>query len=340
MGLTKLWILNGKKRVGEMSGNRVALNNKGIQFIEGEVNLIDVKNKEARAGNQRLPYDYLIIALGADYSPKSTPGFVKYAKDLYTESGCAEIRDTLQTFKTGSITVLVCGLPFKCPPAPYEASMIIDDVLRRNGVRDSVNLQVVTPEPYPIPLLGREAGDIVMKLLQERGIAYLPSQAVKEIRRDSVVTNAMEIQHDQLFGIPVHVAPSILTESGLANQTGWVPVDSLTLATNVPDVFAVGDCAAAKTPKGFMLPRAGATAEALGRVVAQNIIHEIRQEERIAKFDGNGVCFMEVGNEAAVAIRADFYAQPAPKWEAKPPSVEGYREKQRFLTDRMRAWFS
>ena len=340
MGLTKLWILNGTRDVGEHSGNRTTLTNRDIDFLEGEVNSIDLKNRNVRVGKQQLTYDYLIIALGADYSVGSTPGFAKNALNLYTESGCAEIRDVLQSFNSGTVTIVVCGLPFKCPPAPYEASMIIDDIMRKRGVRERIKLQVVTPEPHPLTILGPEAGKMVVRLLDERSIGYHPSHKVKEIQRKSVLTeDGEEIPHDLVLGIPVHVAPQVLKEADLLDQSGWVPVDSTTMATSTPHVYAVGDSAATKIPKGTLLPRAGVLAEAEGKVAARNIIREIEGKGELATFEGQGVCFMEVGGGKAAPINANFFAQPLPKWEFVPPSEEGFREKHRFLSERVEAWF-
>jgi len=340
MGLTKLWILNGRRQVGQNPGNRTLLAKRGINFVEGEVTAIDLANSKVRVGTERFTYDYLIIALGADYSLGSPKGLVRYAKNMYTESGCAEIRDQLSSLRGGTLTVLVCGLPFKCPPAPYEASMIIDDVLRKNGVRDKVKMQIVTPEAHPLGILGPEAGKKVTTLLESRGIAYYPSQNVKEIRQKSILTEeGNEIPHDAIFAIPIHVAPSVLKNSGLLDESGWIPVNSATLAIEIPKVYAIGDCAAPKTPKGPMLPRAGGLAEEQGKVVAQNIINEIQGAEKSAAFDGQGVCYMEAGNGIAAPVRANFYAQPDPKWEIGPPSRDGFRQKQNFLEDRMKAWF-
>ena len=340
MGLTKLWILNGRRQVGQNPGNRTLLAKRGINFVEGEVTAIDLANFKVRIGTERFTYDYLIIALGADYSLGSPKGLVRYAKNMYTESGCAEIRDQLSSLRGGTLTVLVCGLPFKCPPAPYEASMIIDDVLRKNGVRDKVKMQIVTPEAHPLGILGPEAGKKVTTLLESRGIAYYPSQNVKEIRQKSILTEeGNEIPHDAIFAIPIHVAPSVLKNSGLLDESGWIPVNSATLAIEIPKVYAIGDCAAPKTPKGPMLPRAGGLAEEQGKVVAQNIINEIQGAEKSAAFDGQGVCYMEAGNGIAAPVRANFYAQPGPKWEIGPPSRDGFRQKQNFLEDRMKAWF-
>jgi len=339
MGLTKLWVLDGTRAVGEGPGNRTLLSKAGIDFIEAVVTSIDPKRKLVQVGKRNLGFDYLIIALGADYSPSATVGFSKYAKNLYLESGCAEIRDILRSTVTGTITILVCGLPFKCPPAPYEATMIIDAFLRKRGVRDNVKLQIITPEPHPLTILGAEAGKVVTNLLEEKTIEYHPSEKVKEIRPKSVLTEVAEFSHDLVFGVPVHVVPSVIREAGLSDQSGWIPVDPKTLATQCAGVYAIGDCAGPKTPKGPLLPRAGILAEQQGKVVAGNLIHEILGDGKSDMFDGKGVCFMEVGGDRAAPVRANFYAEPNPKWELTPPSEDGLLEKRRFLEERMAAWF-
>jgi sulfide:quinone oxidoreductase len=339
MGLTKLWIINNSKIDSEVTGNRTTLNKYGINFLEGEVTEINLTEHNVRVGKQSVRYDYLVIALGADYSTTSTPGFANYAKNLYTESGCAEIRDILRSFRGGTVNIVVCGLPFKCPPAPYEASMIIDDVLRKNGVREKVKLRLITPEAHPLTILGPEAGKIVTRLLEDRQIEYNPQQKVAEIQRNMVVTESAKFQHDLVLAIPVHVAPSVLKESGLIDQTGWVPVNPATMATKIERVYAIGDNAGIKVLKGLLLPRAGVLAEGQGKVVGENILREIQGQKMTETFNGEGVCFMEVGDGQAAPLNANFYAQPAPKWEFIPPSKEGFQQKRQFLTERMRAWF-
>ena len=339
MGLTKLWILNGSRRVGENAGNRTALNNRGIDFIETEVVGIDIGNKKVRLRSQEMTYDFLIVALGAEYSTDSTPGLNRYAKNLYVESGCSEIRDLLRSFDNGTITILVCGLPFKCPPAPYEATFIIDSVLRSRGVRENVKLQIITPEPHPLTILGPDAGKKLTDLLRCREIEYHPGEKVREIRKNSTSTETGEYPHDLVLAVPVHVVPQILRDCGLVDQSGWVKVDPSTLKTTALDVFAVGDCAGPKTQKGALLPRAGILAEEQGKIVAKNIISRIKNSPETERFAGDGVCFMETGNGMAAPVRANFYAQPAPTWEFTPPSTKGFEEKNRFLKERMSHWF-
>ena len=341
MGLTKLWILDGRRQVGDKPGNRTRLAQKGIDFVEGDLTSIDLSARVVQAGKQKLGFDYLIIALGSDYSTAVTPGFTKHAKNLYTESGCAEIRDGLRSIDSGSLTILVCGLPFKCPPAPYEAAFLIDNLLRTRGVREHVSLRIVTPEPHPLTILGDKAGRIVTDLLGARQIEYKPSQRVKEIRSDTIVTEDGEQFSQRLtLAVPVHIAPSVVREAGLVDESGWIPVSSKTLATANANVYAIGDCAGTRNQKGQLLPRAGILAEEQGKVVAANLIHEITGTQHPAEFEGRGACFVEVGGGKAASVRANFYAQPTATWEFSPPNVEGLQQKQKFLEERMNSWFS
>ena len=340
MGFTKGWLLNGDMEAGENSGDRRQLPKLGINFLQGEVNSIDEAGREVQAGAERLHYDYLIIALGAALSPESTEGFTRYAKNLYTEVGVSEIREELQTVSTGTITILICGMPFKCPAGPYELAFLMDEILRKRGVRDKIGMQMVTPEPFPIPALPPEAGQPVRELLRQRGIDYHPSHQVKEIRRSSITTeDEKEFPHDRVFAVPVHLAPEVLKLSGLVDQSGWVPVDPARLTTRTPNVYALGDCAGTKIPKGLLLPRLGTVASGQAKVVAENIIGEVRGEAERGEFGGHGVCFIEEGGGKVALIRSKFYARPDPQWEYAPPSAEGMQEKHRFLQERMNAWF-
>jgi len=341
MGLTKLWVMNGTRAAGEKPGNRTLLPHRGIDFVEGEIASIDPERKAVRVGKQNLSCDYLIIALGADYSTASTLGFGQYAKNLYIESGCAAIRDDLHSFTSGSITILVCDLPFKCPPAPYEAAFLIDDLLRTKGIRVQVSINIVTPEPHPLTILGVEAGKRLTALLSEKKIEYHPSERVSSIRPGMVLTESgKQFSHNLLIAVPKHVAPTVLSKSGLLDESGWIPVNPRTLATKHAGVYALGDCAGTRNSKSQLIPRAGTLAEEQGKVVAANVITAICGGEPTQQFQGKGVCFMETGGGRAAAVRANFYAEPAPTWEFTAPSEDGLTEKRRFLEERMKAWFT
>jgi sulfide:quinone oxidoreductase len=96
------------------------------------------------------------------------------------------------------------------------------------------------------------------------------------------LANGVAIEYDLLLAVPVHVAPLVVLESGLA-EGGWIPVDRATLSTRFPDVYAIGDVTSVGTP------RAGTFAEGAGRVVAAQIVARSRGGD-VARYLGDGHC--------------------------------------------------
>src|SRR5207245_8905303 len=60
----------------------------------------------------------------------------------------------VRTFREGRLLVAVLGGPYKCPPAPFEAAMMLDDLFRKRGLRDSIEIQASTPQPMSLPVVG------------------------------------------------------------------------------------------------------------------------------------------------------------------------------------------
>src|SRR6185503_13562173 len=91
-------------------------------------------------------------------------------------------------------------------------------------------------------------------------------------RRVAILDDGSELPYDLFLGIPKHRAPQVVTESGLTEE-GWIPVDSKTLKTRFPGVYAIGDVANVGTP------RAGVFAEGAAKIVAKSLIAELRGEK-------------------------------------------------------------
>jgi sulfide:quinone oxidoreductase len=92
------------------------------------------------------------------------------------------------------------------------------------------------------------------------------------------------------------------------------------------------------------IPKAGIFAEGEAKVVSQQIIDEIKDNNNSkrahdSKFDGKGFCFMEVGNERAGHIDADFYNEAGPTVRLDPPSDALYQKKLDFERSRLKEWF-
>ncbi len=95
--------------------------------------------------------DVLVVALGADYDVAATPGLAEAGNEFYSVTGAETVRDILPGFTSGHAIMGVCGTPFKCPPAPSEAAILLDEYLRERGLRDAVTIQLVIPFGTPLP---------------------------------------------------------------------------------------------------------------------------------------------------------------------------------------------
>jgi sulfide:quinone oxidoreductase len=229
----------------------------------------------------------------------------------------------------------VCGPSFKCPPAPSEAAILLDEHLRERGVRGSVEIEVVIPFGSPIPP-SPATSEAILARFAERGIEFVPDRRVMALDPDedeAVLDDGRRLPYALFLGIPVHRAPTVVEESGLAVD-GWIPVDPATLATRFPGVYAVGDATSVGTPK------AGVFAEGAARVVADHLIARIRGEDPPPGFDGTGSCYIEFGADGVARVDVDFFSTPGrPTGTFVAPSAATTAEKADFVTSRRARWF-
>ncbi|MDQ3806859.1 MAG: NAD(P)/FAD-dependent oxidoreductase, partial [Thermoproteota archaeon] len=212
LGFSLLRIMTGEKSEQEVTVPKEKVSQKGIKFINIEVNKIDVNNGIVTTGQGEFAYNYLVVALGAELAPEKVPGF-ESAFHMYTLEDAKKLRDALSSFRGGSIRLIISSTPFKCPPAPYEAAMLIDDYLRSKGLRDKSDIQIFTPEPQPMPIAGPEVGDTVISMLNEKGIGFHNNTKVSSIDGSSkqiVFENSKREKYDLLVAIPPHTSPKVI----------------------------------------------------------------------------------------------------------------------------------
>jgi sulfide:quinone oxidoreductase len=221
----------------------------------------------------------------------AVPGLAEAGCNLYDLDGTLRLRDALVEFRGGRIVVLIAGLPFKCPAAPYEAAMLIEASLRQRGLREQAQIALYTPEALPMPVAGKALGEAVKGMVEAKGIGFHPQHklaAVEPGRQELRFENGVKAGYDLLVVIPPHRCPLVVKDAGLTGETGWVPVDKATLATSDERVLAIGDVTAIKLPVGLPLPKAGVFAHAEGEVVAHNIAVELTGRGASAAFAGAG----------------------------------------------------
>ncbi len=340
-----LCAFNIRLMVGEIKkqqeGERAlsGLVHKGIDWVHGEILGLDPESRKVSTSAGTLEGDYLIIALGAEKDGSGIPGFTESAYNLYDANQALLIHKPLQELDTGRAIVLVCRSPFSCPAAPYESAFLIDSVFRSRGNRQRVEVAVYTPELKPMAGAGPETSDAIISMLKKRNIKYYPQQKLQRIETGDrkIIFEGGEAHFDLLVGLPPHVAPKVVREAGLTDETGWIPVKIDTLETSYHSVFALGDVTSIKQPNptGLSLPKAGIFADEQSRVVAANIAAELRGEDKSKRFDGKGFCYIEVGDDQAAYGSGNFYGYPSPRVYLEPPSQKFHEERKRLELDQL-----
>ncbi|HLG36718.1 MAG TPA: FAD/NAD(P)-binding oxidoreductase [Nitrososphaera sp.] len=338
MGLVKLWILEGSRKLEDSQTPLAGLSAKGIEVLNDEVIKIDTASSTIETrDNGSLEFDYLIVALGAELVPDRVPGFVANGHNLYDPLQVPRIREKLLAMNGGKVAIAIMGMPYKCPPAPYEASIIISNILARAGAGNS-QIDLYSPAPMAIPAAGPKLSATVVDTISQHGVRFNPSHKLKSVTESQIeFENGVVKDYDLLIGIPPHRAPEVVRASGLTAGSDWVTIDKHTTRTSIHNVFAVGDVTEIKVG-AIALPKAGIFAEEQGKVAAQQILNEIGIGPTAPSFSGQGYCFMEVGNRRAGYLVADFYNKDGPSFNLDPPSEENYEKKLDFERTRIRDW--
>jgi sulfide:quinone oxidoreductase len=306
----------------------------GVRVLRETISAIDPEARRVSTDSGVHEADALVIALGADYDMDATPGLAEAGNEFYSLAGAERLSRIIPTFTQGHAIIGVCGAPFKCPPAPSECALLLDDELTARGVRGSCRISFVIPLGTPVPP-SPETSAALMKEFAERDITFVPGRRVSALdpqRRLAILDDGSELPFDLFLGVPKHRAPEVLIASGMT-EDGYVPVDSATLETRFPGVYAVGDVATAGVPK------AGVFAEGAARIVAQALLARLQGAEPPGPHLGRGTCYIEFGAGRVGSVDIDFLSGPSRTGSFNAPSVAMAAMKEEFGSSRRARWF-
>jgi sulfide:quinone oxidoreductase len=333
-GFSKLDVMFGRKPLDAARIPYRSIIKPGVCFRQETITAIDPEARRVTTDRGVYEADILVLALGADYAPEATPGLVEGGNEFYSLQGAERLSEVLPNFTSGHAIVGVTSQPFKCPPAPSEAALLLHDYLLSRGLRNQCTITLVMPFHIPIPP-SPQTSQFLLQSFAERGISFVPNQHVRALdphRRVAVLDSGEELPYDLFLGIPKHRVPRVVAESGMT-ENGWVSVNPKTLETRYPDVYAVGDVTSVGTPK------AGVFSEGAAQVVAKSLIARYKGGSRPEAYDGKGTCYVEMGAGMVGRIDVTFLSVPNPTGSLTEPSLAMVEEKKHFASSRKQRWF-
>jgi sulfide:quinone oxidoreductase len=332
MGLRKTWAALGAAAIED--GRRQRSDISDVRFIREEISAIHPHARAVSTAAGTLEADWLVLALGAELAMDAVPGLAEHGLDVWDARQAPLAAPRVRALRSGSLVVGVFGLPYSCPPAPYELAL-----LAREVVPDSVQVTVFTPAPIALPVVGPIHSQHLQELLDERGVRFLAGRRAVDVSATEVTFDGgpEPLEFDLLMAVPPHRVPRVLIEAGLAAEGDWVRPDPRTLAVG-EGVYAVGDCTAIPLANGMAMPKAGALAQAQGETVARRIAAELEGRPAEATFDGEAFCFIELGGGTAALAGGRFLDDPVDAGIGEA-TAEGLALKHEFERSRLEAWF-
>ena len=286
----------------------------GTNVIFSKIDRVDGENNKVYLdGGKVLNYDFLIIATGTQTRPEETPGVLgnlwrKDIFDFYTIEGAVALHKKLRDWEGGDLVLCITELPFKCPVAPIEFVCLAEAYFTEKGIRDKVNISLVTPlsGAFTKPV----ATKMLSELLEDKNINIIPDFYLEKVDNDSkelVSYDDRRIPFDLLTIIPVNMGDDMVERSGLGDDMNYVWTDKYTLQSrDFENIFVLGDASNIPTSK------AGSVAHFAAEILTENLMNAIEGRPLTAKFDGHANCYIETGYGKGALIDFNYDTEPLP----------------------------
>jgi sulfide:quinone oxidoreductase len=280
-----------------------------VELVIGSAERIDPGAANVRlTSGERLSYDYLVVATGAGLAPERIEGLEEGSHHFYSQEGAERLRTELAAFDGGRIVVGIAGIPYKCPPAPVEFVLLLEESLRRRGIRDRSEITLLSPLNRAFTI--ESASKLVQPIMEQRGIGLSTFFNVEQVDPAAHVITSLEgekAEYDLAVIVPPHHGQAFVDASGLGDPGGWIRTDRETLQADGQDrIFAIGDAT------DLPISKSGSTAHFEAPVVASRIASLVRGEAPERAYGGKVMCFLETGDGLATALRFDYEHPPVP----------------------------
>lgn len=240
---------------------------KRIKIVEKNAKRIDLKEKKVYLENESITYDFIIIATGSSYSYEEIPGLMENTEDMYSLERSISLKDKIENFQGGRIAVGVSSIPYKCAPAPLETVFLLDDYLRKAGLREKTSITYFFPLPIPFP--GKPVAPKMERMLKDRNIETKLSfvlQSVDGEKKEIISKDGDRIPYDLAIVVPPHRGTQLILDSGIGDERGWIRVDKFTLEIeNAQNAYAIGDAT------NLQVSKAGSVADAEAVTVSRRL---------------------------------------------------------------------
>ncbi len=270
---------------------RGALRKTPVKFRMGSPISIDHKNQEVKLdSSELLKFDHLIVALGSVSADFGIPGVKEFTLGMKTVSEALTIRaeimrrfEDLCRFEDDtklSITVVGGG------PTGVEMAGAIAELIRGPLKSDQANaaahieITLIEAGPRLLPPFAPSLSARTKKDLEKLGVKVLVNAAVQEVEHRKIkLKDGTTIASEITIWAAGVKGSDAMAQLNLPTAGNRVAVDPTMQVKNYPNVWALGDIAAAIGKDGNTLPMVAPVAIQQGKFIAKQIVRSAKGQK-------------------------------------------------------------
>jgi sulfide dehydrogenase [flavocytochrome c] flavoprotein subunit len=300
-------LLAGERQIGQITHSYDGLRARGVTVVHDRAAGIDAVARSVRlAGGQTLAYDRLILSPGIAIRWGAIEGYDQAAAETLPHAWIPAdgaqtllLRRQLEAMPDGGVVGLaIPPNPFRCPPGPYERISMIAHYLKRHKPRSKI-LALDAKEGFSKQGLFQDG----WRALYGDMIEWVPGnrdgKVVKVDVRERVLETEFGTRHkvDVANVIPPQSAAALAVEAGLANDTGWVPVNTRTFeARAAQGIHVIGD---ANIPGP--MPKSGFVANTTAKQAVASAV-ALHRGQAVPEPVYFNTCYSHVGAEYGISV--------------------------------------
>lgn len=262
------------------------------------------------SGGQKLPYDRLLLSPGIDIIYDSVPGYSADAAEIapHAWQGGPQtqlLKSKLDALQNGQNIVMVAPPnPYRCPPGPYERVSMMAHLLKTKGFTESKITIIDSKDKFSKQGLFMEGWEANYPGVVE----WLPPEIHGGVVAVDVNAGTVETDLDTFEGallniIPAQRAGSIAVAAGLANETGFCPIQAESMRSTVDEnIYVTGDASIAGA-----MPKSGFSANSQAKVAAIHIRADLTGS-RVFPAKYANTCWSLLSPENSVKVGARYEA--------------------------------
>jgi sulfide dehydrogenase [flavocytochrome c] flavoprotein subunit len=290
-------VIAGLREPAQQDFSYEALAAAGIKVVPSGASAVDAGSRTVTLdGGDRLAWDRLVMAPGVEMNWRAIPGYSEAAAEKmpHAWTGGAQtllLRRQLEAMADGGLVVIAApATPYRCPPAPYERASLIAHYLKTKKPRSKIVI-LDAKDSYSRKNLFEEAwASLYPGLIDWISLSKGGSVSSVDPASMTVKTDFEDYKAAVANIIPPQRAGASAARAGVADRTGWCPIEPVAFESTLqPGIHVLGDAAL----MGAM-PKAASAAVAQGKVCAAAIVARLAGREP-AEPTLDNVCYSLAG---------------------------------------------